>query len=139
MNSKTALHEALNKKVSKVAITNMWDGYEDNWFVLGKWCRVTPVDGEWDVWVCNPKDLAVGLSNRKVSNIAKAIFSLIDRKPEIVFFEGEAQLTLTSEEVIRCLKPLGIRRARALSPEQTEALVQRMAAMRQGGSLGTPS
>lgn len=43
---------------------------DEEWTVVGRFCRcVYNGDETWDVWLCNPDNLAQGLSERKVSAI----------------------------------------------------------------------
>lgn len=45
--------------------------------IVGKWCICGYLEGDlFDVWICNPKDIAQGLGQRRVRNIHRAIADL---------------------------------------------------------------
>lgn len=136
MMSKTELHEVLRREVAKSAIRKTWDEYDDEWFLWGKWSRSDLMrDGNWSVWICNTKDLAEGLSNRKVSSVLKKLHELAGDFTETLY-EGEAAVTLTTDQLLLGLSALGVKRAPRVSPEQRERAIARMRTVRQAQSTG---
>lgn len=139
--------------VSPVSLTRQWplDGscaagcaLDPEWAVVGKYCRITPVPGSWDVWLCNPRDLAAGLSSRKLTSMLKAIADKADpsnapHSPKNALkvggwtmLDGEAYSRgLSADTIARCLRNLGIRRKRAMSEEQRKLATERLRAMRE--------
>jgi len=117
MNSQIEVYESFDQKISKLAIVN--DGEE--WGLTGKFCRVTAEGDNWDVWLCNPKDLTKGLGTGKRNNIVAAMggdWHLLD---------GEAWIVAPKEQILANLKTLGIRAKRFISDEQKEASKKRLA------------
>lgn len=136
MITKTELHEVLRRGVAKSSIRNTWDGYEDEWFLWGKWSRSDLMrDGTWSVWICNTKDTAEGLSNRKVSSVLRKLHDQCGDFTTTIY-EGEAAVTLTTEQVLLGLNALGVKRAPKVSPEQRERAAARMRAVREAQSTG---
>ncbi len=120
--SQIEVYEAFDQKISKTVIVS--DGCE--WGITGKFCRVTPEGNQWDVWLCNPKDIAAGIGTGKRNNIVEALgtdlnWHLLDR---------EAWAIVPKERILDNLKALGIRRKRIVSDEQKEVSRARLAEYR---------
>ena len=122
--NKTQIFSAFDGKISKTAIQCI----DDEWQIKGKWCYVAPDDNNgnvWDIWLCNPNDIAVGLSQRRVRSINHALEST--GKMEFNELTGEAWGKVRDKEVIlENLKLLGIRKKRIVSPEQALKNVEMM-------------
>jgi len=114
--NKADIYKAFGDKISKTAIQCI----DDEWRIKGKWCYVTPDDeqGEiWDIWICNPENIAAGLSQRRF----KSIIHALESTGKVGFNEltGEAWGKVTDKSLIlENLKLLGIRKKRQVSPEQ---------------------
>lgn len=125
--TKSELKAAFGGKISSSAIKDTWSGMPDEPFIQGKWCRVSPAeDGSWDVFICNPADVAAGLTMHRVNSVIRRIEELHGKPLNVHIYDGEASLTLSTEGVLACLKPLGIRRARVMSEESKTAMLQRL-------------
>lgn len=129
--NKTEIFEAFDGLISKTAIKNGGTSGEPDWYVEGKWARISPVEfGKWDVWVHNKADLAAGLTEHRVSAILKKVDTIVDRDVRVVRYDGEAAMTLNTDEVLRCTRALGIRRTRVVSEQTKEALLAQLEAGR---------
>ena len=123
--NKTDIYNAFDGKISNTAIQR----FDDEWRIVGKWCYVATDDeiGDvWDIWICNPNDIAKGLSQRRVRSIILALEST--GKMKFNELTGEAWGKVRDKDVIlENLKLLGIRKKREVSPEQarkyTEVLI----------------
>lgn len=113
MNSKLEVYEQFDQKISKTVILD--DGCE--WGVTGKFCRITPEGHLWDVWLCNPKDIAKGLGTGKRNNIVAALGEDL----KWCLLDGEAWASVPKDRILANLKALGIRAKRIVSDEQKEA------------------
>jgi len=113
---KLKIIDAFEDKISSTAIQFRYD----EWVFKGKFCIVAPDyedGGVWDIWICNPDDIAAGLSQRRVRNIIQALEST--GKMEFNELTGEAWGKVSDKNVILGnLKLLGIRKKRVMSPEQ---------------------
>ena len=130
--NKTEIHDALERKLSKTAIRSDWFG-DDDWHVRGKWGRITPSElepGRWDVWICNPSDLAAGLTEHRVTSLLKKIEDRVDRHVDVTRLDGEAHMTLKTAEVISILPVMGVRKARVVSEETKAAMIANLDAGR---------
>lgn len=110
--TKTELYEVFQGKISKTAICFVDTEYR----IVGKFCFIAPVGrGEWGLWLCNPKNLAKGLSTRKLA------FLLAQLPQEAAFtkLNGEAYATLQGVDLIlNNLNLFGIKKRRRLSEAQ---------------------
>ena len=113
---KSKIIDAFEDKISSTAIQFRYD----EWVIKGKFCIVAPDDEDgdvWDIWICNPDDIAAGLSQRRARNIIQALEST--GKMEFNELTGEAWGKVSDKNVILGnLKLLGIRKKRVMSPEQ---------------------
>jgi len=118
--------------VSPSAIKKIDDEYE----IVGKFCRIIMFD-EWqiDLWLCNPTNMAKGLSKRKLNNLVSALevpveSTFNDQVTKPIPFnvlEGEAWINLDLPDLIlNNLKLLGIRKRRELTSIQKQSLVERL-------------
>lgn len=131
--NKSEIHTALEKRASKSAIQATWLGIDDDWHVRGKWGRITPSDLEpdrWDVWVCNPNDIAAGLTEHRVTSVLKKIADRLDRNVDVTRLDGEAHMTLETKEVIEILPAMGVRKARVVSSETKGRMIANLEAGR---------
>jgi hypothetical protein len=142
--TKREIFDALRGVVSRKAITQSFDCSNDNeWAVVGHYCRIVPNEQGWDVWLCRPRDLTAGLGTGKRNNIVVGIANLLspDGAPYDLataaklygwkLLDGEAWTrNLGTEDILACLKLLGIRRKKIMSAEQIAASSERIAAMR---------
>jgi hypothetical protein len=142
--NKQQLFDALGGVVSKTAIVNR-DG---RYAVRGKYAIVTPNEApdSFDVWVCNPADIAAGLGTRAVRFRMAAIrekarligpygrqLDSDESEPEsaCVELDGEAYFpSVPAAVVTACLTELGIRRKRTVSPETIQKAAERLAKAR---------
>lgn len=141
---KSEIFNAFRGIVSRRAITQNFDGCADNeWAVIGHYCRIVPAATGWDVWLCRSRDPSAGLGTGKRNNIVTGIaatllpegapydLSLAARLYGWSLLDGEAWTrNLSTDDILACLKLLGIRRKKIMTPEQIEASAKRMAAMR---------
>jgi hypothetical protein len=149
MNTKREIFSAFRDQVSRKAITQDWDGYtHEEWAIVGKFARVTPLDsGKWDVWLANSADPVGGLGTGKRNNIVTGMADRLapDRAPHDLttaaawgqwhLLDGEAwSRRFTTDEMLACLSLLGIRRKRVLSEESQAAGARRLAAARTPGA-----
>ena len=118
--------------VSPSVIKKIDDEYE----IVGKYCRIIMFD-DWqiDLWLCNPTNMAKGLSKRKLNSLVSALevpveSTFSDKVSKSISFnvlEGEAWINLDLPDLIlNNLKLLGIRKKRELSSAQKKSLVERL-------------
>ena len=127
--SKFEKHELLTMlrdEFPKRAVQNV-DG---EWLVVGKFCQVAPLaDGQWDVWLCNPKNLTKGLSTQRINKI---IFELGLDASFVTRLDREAIIRPVSTDLLLTSRVLlGIAKKRQLTEEQMQGLVQRMKQIRE--------
>ncbi len=118
--------------VSPSVIKKIDDEYE----IVGKYCRIIMFD-DWqiDLWLCNPTNMAKGLSKRKLNSLVSALevpveSTFSDKVTKSISFsvlEGEAWINLDLPDLIlNNLKLLGIRKKRELTSIQKQSLVERL-------------
>jgi hypothetical protein len=103
---------------------------DGEWVILGKKCVISPLDdGTWDLWICNPADLAAGLHQKTVNNIVRKLEKVPQKGPFVVL-NGEAYVHLpgiaglaTNRDLLRLL---GIRCRKRLTSAQKKALAKRL-------------
>lgn len=102
---------------------------DDEWQVVGKFCRCAYLgNGHWDVWVCNPSDIAAGLTSRKVSGIVRRIAEISPRSGPFHELTGEGYYpTMPTEVLLRSMAPLGISKRRKAAPGVASRLPGRKA------------
>ena len=121
MMTKEEIYNAFNGKISRTAIIDRGGEY----VVQGKYCIAAPEeDSIWDVWVCNPKNISAGLSQKRVNSTLSALQGCDKRPIRVLTGEGWVKVAGT-EKIIANLAPLGIPRKRKISPEQPEAITRR--------------
>lgn len=131
MNTKQQIFDQFNEKISKTCIT--WDDCE--WGVTGHYCRITPAEGhsgkpipdQWDLWLCNSKDMTKGLGTGKRNNLIEALGEELDWNR----LDGEAFVIVPTDLILSNLPRLGIRTKRILSEDQKEKARARLAKLRQ--------
>ena len=132
--NKADIYKAFEDKISSTVIQLRYD----EWVIKGKFCIVAPDDedgGVWDIWICNPDDIAAGLSQRRVRNITQALEST--GKMEFNELTGEAWGKVRDKEVIlNNHKLLGIRKKRQITPEQASNNVKMLVAARAKKTYG---
>jgi len=131
--NKSQIFKFFDEKISKTCIQES-DGI---FMVIGKFCKVeTYENGNLDIFVCNPTNMAKGLGTGKVRNIMKAI-----NNPSWHEVNNEAwSIDATKADVIDNLRTLGIRQKRTMSDEQREMVTERfrIARLAQKTRVGTP-
>ena len=128
--TKQAIFDACDGQVSKTCIVRR-DG---EWVVKGKFCILAPLDdGTWDLWICNPGDLRIGLHQRRVNDRVRKLKIIPQNRP-FTILKGEAHATLPGlDDLVSnpdLLRLLGIRRRKRLTEAQKNALVERLAGRR---------
>lgn len=120
---KVDVREVFNNKLANSAVVCV---NEEN-IVVGRYCQVTiGEDGEFDIWICNPKDIAKGVSQRKVNSMVE-VLSKHPGVGKITTLSGEAYFnTKDVNVVLDNLKLLGISKRRSVSKENKEAFTKRM-------------
>jgi hypothetical protein len=145
--TKSELFAAFDSQISRTAIRQDFDGCADNeWAVVGKFCRIVPIASGWDVWLCNSRDPTAGLTPRKVTAILVGLADLLapDHAPHAPgaaatwgawhVLDGEAWTRrLTRDEILACLSILGIRRRKVVSDAWRAAARERLVALRPVG------
>lgn len=91
---------------------------DDEPTIVGKWCRCTYLDhGLWDVWLCNPENIAAGLTVRKVRSIHAQITQNSRGPGPFRELTGEGvYLGMPTDVLILNRIVLGIPKRRAVSP-----------------------
>ena len=122
------LFDYCDQKISQKCIT--FDGSE--WGITGRFCRITPLDGiYWDLWLCNPKKIADGLSQRMVTSKIAVLEEKSPQKLHFTVLTGEAYTQgATKELILETLSLLGIPRKRRVSEEQRHKLAARLKELR---------
>lgn len=116
--TKTEMFNALGGLVSKTAIRLV----DEEWRVVGKFCYISPTVGGWDVWICNPRNLTAGLTNKKVSYMLKNL----RENGKIRELDGEALGVVQGGWLDASnLRVLGVRLKRQVSDENREKARQR--------------
>jgi len=160
--TKSELYEAFRGQISRKAITGAWPPDENpvehlEYAIVGKFCRVVDMDsGGWDVWLCNPRDLAAGLGTGKLHNIIRGIehrcfgidpgsINFAARTPggrrAIIngrwnVLDGEAYTqTLGVDDILRSVDLLGISRKREVSDAHRKRFAEMVRARRAGGDV----
>ena len=125
------------KKKHRSKDLQKWKFFEDDEYeIVGKYCRIIMFD-DWqiDLWLCNPANMAKGLSKRKLNSLVSALevpvestFSnKVTKSISFSVLEGEAWINLDLPDLIlNNLKLLGIRKKRELTPIQKQSLVERL-------------
>lgn len=95
------------------AYVSDWEGIAE---VVGRWCRASyNGDGTWDVWVCNTKDLAAGLSSRRLNALIRAVEA--EKSPtrtQLQRLTGEAVYPAMPTDTLLIIAPLlGVKKRRA--------------------------
>jgi len=130
MLTKNHLYRAFNRKISKTMLVDEWCGTEDEWAVVGKYCRITQLNEDnletWDVFICDPQNMHFGLSERKLKAMIRGLEDRIGRDPCVTMYDGEAGCLMSTDEILKCLDILGIRKAREVSESQKEAFLARI-------------
>ena len=122
--------EALNGRISPVCVVRR-DG---EWVVQGKFCIISRCeDGNWDIWVCDPKNLYGRLHPRSVTNRVNKLKNHAE-KGSLIELGGEAWMAVSSIDFIiqdpTLCRLLGIRRKKQLSAAQKIARLDRLAGHR---------
>ena len=127
MNKKQII-ECFDNKIALRCI--QYDGCE--WGITGKYCRITPLDGErWDLWLCNPKNIAAGLGARRLNRIIRILSGKMPATGLFTELTGEAYTQhATTELILNNLALLGIFRKKQISAAQRELLVARLRELR---------
>ncbi len=130
MLNKEGIYCAFGGRISKKAIQLI----DDEWRIVGKWCYVTQDDEHvWDIWICNPADIAAGLGQRKVRNMLHALKSCVGEPFHELTGEAWGKVRGT-QLILNNLAVLGIRKKRTVSEKQRNAMVLRLAEFRKGAA-----
>jgi len=115
--NKRQLYQFFDKKITKQAIKNI----DDEWQIVGKFCRVSVMDGLIDIWLCSPGDMVSGLSPMKLTYMLKGLKT--SQEAKLTELDGEAYIqTRDKRDVLQNLSVLGIKRKRHVSEETVERL-----------------
>lgn len=119
----------LEDVTAKSFAVNAYVSVDDEWIVQGKYCRCAYVgNNRWDVWVCNPSDIASGLSQRKVSAIVSRIAEITPCTGTFHELTGEGYYpTMSTEALLQSMAPLGIFKRRKSVPGVASRLPGRKA------------
>jgi len=95
---------------------------DGEYVIVGKFCIITSQGGgRCDVWLCNSKDLAEGLSTRKLNILLKKL----RLKEGFTVLDGEAYAHCRGKKLIENnLKLLGIRKRRQITEKSRKKLVE---------------
>lgn len=116
--TKQQLFHAFRGDISKSAIIEK----DHVWCIVGKFCEIERVGDLWDLYICNPKNMTKGLSQRKVSIIVSELQNH-PTKATFTVLNGEAYCQIESVDLIlKNLDLLGIRKKKKLTSEQRQAL-----------------
>lgn len=101
---------------------------DDEMTVVGKFSRSVYLgNGLWDVWVCNPGNIATGLTSRKITAIDAAICALGLSTGVFQRFEGEgAYPKMPTATLLRSASVLGIRKRKRHDPIQVARAMGRL-------------
>ena len=126
--SKKEISKHFDNKISPKWIKS--DGSE--YGIVGKYCRITPIDGKyWDLWLCNPADIAKGLGTRRLNRIISILSENMCQERPFTELTGEAYTRVATKELILGnLSLLGIKRKRTISEKQRQASANHLAKMR---------
>ena len=123
--TKQEIFDAFGGQLSKVGIVSR-DGA---WMLQGKWALIERIGDEWDIWLCNHKDLYTGLPELKLTWLIKGIFAQLEAP--VTRLDGEAYLRVDStEKILKLASLLGLKRKRKLSEATKKAQIARLAAHR---------
>jgi hypothetical protein len=88
----------------------------DDLYVVGKYSKSTyNGDGTWDVWLCNPTDIAAGLG-QKAAFMARAIASSTMEAGPFTRLDGEGYYrAMPTATFLESLQILGVRRRKKFS------------------------
>ena len=123
------LFNAFGGKISKTCLVS--DQTETgSYMIQGKYCWIQTAfdrgDDIWNIWIGNPFDMAKGLGQRKVRNIARVLDETCV-KTAYRELDGEADMWVVGTEgILQNLKLLGIRKKREISAGQREKMIQRL-------------
>ena len=114
----------LQRLTQRAFSASAYRSIDDEWQVVGKYCRCTYLGNDhWDVWLCNPKDMVSGLSQRKVRAISARIAATELRNGGFRELTGEGVYdAMPTATLLKSARYLGIKGRRAPSPAQLEAL-----------------
>ena len=114
--TKREVFHYFNQQIAQRCITHY--GYE--WGVTGKFCRITFLDdGNLDLWLCNPHNIAQGLGMRRLNRILSILSEKMPSGTPVRKLDGEAYTQGPLKDVVLGNLPLlGIFRKRRLSAEQ---------------------
>ena len=96
--------------------------------IIGKFCIVASLGGnQWDLWICNPKDITKGLTTRKI----RILLRNLAQEASFTELTGETYTNLQGADLIsNNLDLLGIRKKRQLSEDQLQKMTDRLERMR---------
>ena len=112
---------------------------EDETKVFGKFCIIgEPIDetGDFDFFICNPKNMHDGLGTGKVNNIIDMIFEKIEEitEKEVVRHNGEASVRVNESLMHKVdrelLRKMGVKLKPRFSEETKRAGAERLASSR---------
>lgn len=81
----------------KRSIRKLNDGEETGYEVVGKWVRVEKVGDGWDVFLCNVRDMAKGISTKRLNLLVAKVPMGI----QVHVLDGEAWWSTTSVNMVR--------------------------------------
>ena|SRR3990167_3241010 len=120
--TKDEIYRDLGGKISRTAIIDR-DG---EYVIQGKYCIAAPEEGGiFDVFICNPKNMAAGLGQKRVRNMLRAWKTSVGTTFRELTGEAWAKVAGT-DEILANAAILGIRRKRKISPEQIASMTQRI-------------
>ena len=115
--NQTDIFNAFNGIISKTAIINR-DG---EYMIRGKWCFIANEGNIWDIWLCNPVNLAAGLGTRKLRSMLQRLRGHV--KTPFVELDGEAWCKEAGiEGILTSLAVLGIRKKKKVNLEHMKLL-----------------
>ena len=96
--------------------------------IFGKFCIVASLGrNEWDLWICNPKDITKGLTTRKIRILLRKLW----QEASFTELTGETYAQVQGTDLIsNNLDLLGIRKKRQLSEDQLQKMTDRLERMR---------
>ena len=106
------LHRITEDAFAKTAFVSDWNGAIE---LVGNFCRCNYQGrGHWDVWLCNTKDLAGGLTARKMTNLITGVERLTgSTQGPVQRLTGEAiYVRMPTEALVLAGHFLGIKKRR---------------------------
>ena len=113
-----------DQQIAQRCITH--DGYE--WGVTGKYCRVTILDdGNLDLWLCNPQNIAKGLGTRRMNRILSILSEKMPPGTTVGKLDGEAYTQGPLKDVVLGnLSLLGVFRKRTYSASHLQKMQEQL-------------